>query len=144
MKDWIISFVVIARNAASTLPRLLESLDAQTWPHDRMEILLVDGFSEDGTRKVMEAYAARNDFLRTLVLDNPGRNLPSGWNVALARAAGEAVLRVDAHAFFPPDFVARSAAAQRSGGIEAQASSRPEPTSSTRMPAARRISGSAS
>ena len=115
MKDWIISFVVIARNAASTLPRLLEALDAQTWPHDRMEILLVDGFSEDGTRKVMEAYAAGNDFLRTLVLDNPGRNLPSGWNVALAQARGEAVLRVDAHAFFPPEFVALNAAALEKG-----------------------------
>ena len=42
---------------------------------------------------------------RILVLDNPKKTLPCGWNVALKEAKGEAILRVDAHSTFPNNFV---------------------------------------
>ncbi|MBO5556109.1 MAG: glycosyltransferase, partial [Oscillospiraceae bacterium] len=71
-----ISFVVVARNAGKTIETLFACLDGQDYPHSRMELILVDGLSEDGTRQLMEAYAARCDFARALVLDNPGRTLP--------------------------------------------------------------------
>ena len=110
-----VSFVVVARNGAKTLEELFACLDGQDYPHDAMELILVDGLSEDGTRRLMEAYAARCDFARAVVLDNPGRTLPCGWNVALDAVQGEAVLRLDAHAWIPADFVSRSVAALEKG-----------------------------
>lgn len=110
MADLIVSFVVIALNAASTLPALFECLNKQTYPHKNIEVVLVDGKSSDDTKQMMNRFAADNHFLRTIVLDNEGRTLPCGWNVALDVVQGDAVLRVDAHATFPPEFIAKNVA----------------------------------
>lgn len=110
MTNLKVSFVVIALNSAPTLPALFECLNAQTYPHNSIEVIFVDGRSEDNTRQLMDEYASDNDFQRIVVLDNTGRTLPCGWNVALRSIRGDAVLRVDAHTTFPPEFIERNVA----------------------------------
>lgn len=110
MFDVKVSFVVIALNSAATLPALFECLKSQTYPHKKIEVILVDGLSSDDTKNQMKQFASNNDFGRTVILDNPGKTLPCGWNVALDAVRGDAVLRVDAHTTFPPEFVALSVA----------------------------------
>ena len=101
-----VSFVVIALNAASNLDALFDCIKNQTYPHQLIEIILVDGNSTDATREIMFHFRnTENDFRRVIVLDNPKKTLPCGWNVALDAVEGDAVLRVDAHTTFPPDFI---------------------------------------
>ena len=101
-----VSFVVIALNAASTLDALFDCLKKQTYPHHSIEVVLVDGNSQDSTKeKMLQFMNAENSFDRVIVLDNPKRTLPCGWNVALESVEGDAVLRVDAHTTFPPEFI---------------------------------------
>lgn len=101
-----ISFIVIALNASETLDALFECLKTQTYDHDLIEIILVDGLSDDDTKKKMIAFReSENDFDRVVVLDNPGKTLPCGWNIALDEVKGDAVLRVDAHSTFPENFI---------------------------------------
>ena len=47
-------------------------------------------------------------FRRVVVLDNPKKTLPSGWNVALREYKGDAIIKVDAHAVIPEDFVSKN------------------------------------
>lgn len=108
MVDLKVSFVVIALNAASTLTALFKCLKRQTYPHKDIEVILVDGKSSDETKQIMNRFAADNDFCRTVILDNEGKTLPCGWNVALAAVQGDAILRVDAHTTFPPEFIAKN------------------------------------
>ncbi len=112
-----VTFAVIAYNEEKTLTRLLEQIAAQDYPHAFLEVLLVDSASEDGTKKVMEDFAGREGktFAAVRVLDNPGRSLPCGWNVILREAAGEAIVRVDAHAQIPADFVSKNVAVLQEG-----------------------------
>lgn len=106
MEELNISFVVIALNSEGTLDSLFECLRKQTYPHNHIEVVLVDGGSDDQTKnKMMKFMSADNDFKRVLVLDNPGKTLPCGWNVALEKVEGDAILRVDAHTFFPENFI---------------------------------------
>ncbi len=106
MEELNVSFVVIALNAEKTLDLLFECLRKQTYPHSRIEIILVDGGSQDQTKEKMEAFQkSENDFKRVLVLDNPKKTLPCGWNIALEVIEGDAVLRVDAHTVFPENFI---------------------------------------
>ena len=102
-----ISFIVVAYNAAACLPLLLDDLLAQTLPPEQLEVLLVDSASSDGTRRVMEAFSADAPF-PVRVLDNPRRWLASGIIVALRAAAGDAVIRLDAHARIPADFLQKN------------------------------------
>ena len=106
MGDLKASFVVIALNAESTLDALFECLKKQTYPHGLIEVILVDGNSQDATKEKMLSFQkSTNDFNRIVVLDNPKRTLPCGWNVALDAVEGDAVLRVDAHTTFPSEFI---------------------------------------
>ena len=102
-----ISFIVVSYNAAACLPLLLDDLLSQTLPPEQLEVLLVDSASSDGTRRVMEAFSADAPF-PVRVLDNPRRWLASGINVALRAAAGDAVIRLDAHARIPADFLQKN------------------------------------
>ena len=99
-----ISFIIVAYNAAGSMGALLEDLLAQTIAHDQIQALLVDSASTDGTRQLMLDFAARAPF-EVKVLDNPKRWLASGINVALAAATGDAIIRLDAHARIPHDFL---------------------------------------
>jgi hypothetical protein len=52
------------------------------------------------------------------VFDNPGRTTPHGLNVGLAAARGEYVVRMDAHAFYPPRYIAAGVERLRRGDVE--------------------------
>lgn len=109
-----ISFIVVALNAARCLPLLLEDLLAQTIPPEQIEALLVDSASGDDTAQVMRDFAARAPF-PVKVLRNEKRWLASGINVALAAAEGDAVIRLDAHARIPADFLEKNLRALERG-----------------------------
>ena len=52
----LVSFIIVAYNAAPVLPDILRDLTAQDYDHGEMEILLVDSRSDDGTRAVFEKF----------------------------------------------------------------------------------------
>jgi glycosyltransferase involved in cell wall biosynthesis len=111
-----ISFAVVAYNEEKTLPQLLEDLCRQDYPHEKIEVLLIDSLSTDGTRSLMEAFRdSRTDFQQVMVLDNPNKTLPYGCNVALDHYSGDAIIRVDAHASIPADFLSKNVAVLESG-----------------------------
>jgi len=99
-----ISFIIVALNAGGCLNLLLDDLRAQTLPPEQVELLLVDSDSADNTLEVMHAFAASAPF-DVKVLHNPKCWLASGINVALAAATGDAIIRLDAHARIPKDFL---------------------------------------
>ena len=102
----LVSFIIVAYNAEKVLSNSLDCLKAQKYPHKKIEVLLVDSSSTDNTKKIMNDFKKNNkDFKRVLVLDNPKKILPCGWNVALKSAKGDAILRVDAHSTFPDNFI---------------------------------------
>jgi succinoglycan biosynthesis protein ExoA len=70
-----------------------------------LEFLFMDGRSEDDTRTILEELARRDPRIR--VLDNPVRRLVSGLNKGLREARGRFIVRMDAHSYYSPDYVAR-------------------------------------
>jgi len=109
-----ISFIIVAYNAAGSLGALLEDLLAQTIAHEQIQALLVDSASTDTTRQLMLDFAKNAPF-EVKVLDNPRRWLASGINVALAAATGDAIIRLDAHARIPKDFLENNLRALKRG-----------------------------
>lgn len=104
-----ITLAVVARNEEACLPSLLDDIRAQTYPHEEIEILLVDSGSSDRTPELMEAFREEGGFLRIKISPNPGLIQSAGWNVAIREflsGGAEALVRVDAHARIPADFIA--------------------------------------
>lgn len=105
----LISVCIVAYNEEKTLPRLLWDIEQQDYPKNKMEILLIDSMSSDATRKIMKEFQEKSqEFWAVQVLENQGRKQASGWNVALKNYRGEAILRIDAHAEIPQDFVRKN------------------------------------
>lgn len=109
-----ISFIIVAYNAAKHLGALLEDVCAQTIPKEQIELLLVNSASTDETQAIMRAFAKSAPF-DVKVLDNPKRWLASGINIALAAATGECIIRLDAHARIPKDFLQKNLRALENG-----------------------------
>lgn len=100
-----VTVVIPARNEDVSLQACIDSIRRQT--EQNLQILVVDGGSEDGTRDSVLKSAEEDK--RIEVLDNPHRTVPYALNIALEKAAAEVLVRVDAHATVPPDYVARAA-----------------------------------
>lgn len=111
-----VSFAIVAYNEEDTLPRLLKDLSEQDYPHGKIEVLLIDSMSTDNTRNIMESFAKEdNGFVSVRVFDNPKRLIPCGHNVALDNYTGDALVRVDAHASMPCDFIRKNVEVLSSG-----------------------------
>lgn len=101
----ILSICVIAFNEEKHLPKLLEDIDAQLYPHEFTEIVLIDSSSTDSTRQIMLDYQESNSSFRGVqVLDNPKKIQAAGWNVAITHAKGDVISRIDAHSHLTPDY----------------------------------------
>ncbi len=113
----IVSFIVVAYNAEKVLKDCLKSLNEQTYPHKRIEIILVDSNSSDNTKTIMSNFKDEfeDKYKRIIILDNPKRTLPCGWNVALKNVTGDVILRVDAHTKYPKDFIQKNVAEIENG-----------------------------
>jgi glycosyltransferase involved in cell wall biosynthesis len=81
-----------------------------------LEFIFIDGRSEDRTREILEELAADDERIR--VLDNPARQIPQALNVGLAAARGLWVARMDAHSWYPHDYVALGVARLERGDVE--------------------------
>jgi succinoglycan biosynthesis protein ExoA len=67
-----------------------------------MEVVVADGMSDDGTRRVIAEIAA--DDSRVRMIDNHQRTTPTGLNAAIRAARGEIIVRMDAHTEIAPDY----------------------------------------
>lgn len=101
------SFIVPCRNEAPNLARSLGALVAQDYPADRLEIIVADGESEDGSADIARAILQRAP-QHSVVVSNPDRTTPAGLNTALLHARGDVVVVVIGHAEPATDYVRRA------------------------------------
>ena len=99
----LVSVVIPMRNESEWIERCLASVRAQDWPHDAMEILVVDGMSTDGSYETVSRMAQSDPRIRTF--KNPQLIVPSSLNIAIEAARGDIVARVDAHTMLAPDYL---------------------------------------
>lgn len=99
-----VTVLIPARNEEADIERCLRAVLAQDHPHERMEIVLVDGGSADRTADVAATVLAEGDIAWRIV-HNPAGTTPSNLNAGLAATSGEILCRVDARSLVPPQYV---------------------------------------
>lgn len=103
MSKPLITIIVPIRNEEAYIARCLDSLLAQDYPAEQVEILVVDGRSDDRTRAIVATYHERHPHLQ--LLDNPEKTAPYALNYGLDAAQGEVIVRVDGHCELEPDYL---------------------------------------
>ncbi len=103
-----ISIIVPAHNAEKTICRAVDSVLAQTYPINRMELVLVDDCSSDGTWKLLRGYAeAHPNHVKLARTATQSGSPASPRNRGLSEAQGEYVLFLDADDWLGPEAVER-------------------------------------
>jgi succinoglycan biosynthesis protein ExoA len=106
-----VSIIIPVRNEARCIAGCLETLLRQDYPADRMEVLVAEGMSGDGTREILSCFQAQDTRVR--VIDNPNGIVSTGLNAAIREARGEVIVRMDAHTEYAPDYVRQCVAVLR-------------------------------
>lgn len=111
-----VTILVPCRNEVRYIEECLFSILANTYDKNLLEVLVIDGLSDDGTRKEIERIAAEHPLVR--LVDNPKRTTPAALNVGIQRAKGDVLIRMDAHATYPSDYISKLIDWQRKTGAD--------------------------
>lgn len=77
-----VSIIIPCYNEENTIRGVLEALARQTFPLNQMEVLIIDGRSEDQTIAQIEKYQQENKRLKVRIVDNPKRIIPAALILA--------------------------------------------------------------
>lgn len=102
-----VSVIIPCRNEAKFISKCLDSVLANDYPKDKIEVFIVDGMSTDGTREIVNEYNKKHPFI--ILLDNPKRITPVALNIGIRRAKNSIIIRMDAHATFKNDYIFKCA-----------------------------------
>jgi cellulose synthase/poly-beta-1,6-N-acetylglucosamine synthase-like glycosyltransferase len=103
------------RNEEAYIAKCLRSIVEQDYPKDSMEVLVVDGLSDDRSREIVEEFGEKYPFIR--LLDNPRCIVPTAMNIGIKEAAGEIIIRVDGHCRLALDYISQCVRYLEEGGV---------------------------
>ncbi len=98
----MLSVIVPIYNEEKYIVKCIETILAQDYPKDDLEVVFVDGMSTDRTREIVLEYVEEYDFIR--LLENPKRIAPCAMNIGIRATIGEYVMRLDGHALYPTNY----------------------------------------
>ena len=101
----IISIILPVRNESKYIISYLSSIFNQKDLPFPIELIISDGMSTDGTREVIKEW--QRIYSNLILIDNPGKIVPTGMNLALKIANGNIIIRVDGHCVIAPDYVSK-------------------------------------
>ena len=111
----VVSVIVPIRNEAAFIEMSLGAVLTQDYPQNLMEIIVIDGMSDDGTREIIQriiddqkskSISENSDPCSSILrLDNPSKVVPTGLNIAIKYAKGDVIIRVDGHCVIAPKYI---------------------------------------
>jgi len=102
----LVSIIISCRNEEKFIEGCLDSFLEQDYPKDKMEILVVDGMSEDKTREIVGGYSAKYSFIK--LINNPNKVTPFAFNLGIKNSKGGLIFLAGAHAKYSKEFVSKS------------------------------------
>ena len=100
-----VSVIIPCRNEGRFIANCLDSVLNNGYPVDKLEIIVVDGMSDDDTRSVIQHYNTVNPFIK--IVDNPHKVTPFAVNIGIRAASCEIIMRLDAHTVCERDYISR-------------------------------------
>lgn len=99
----MVTVILPVLNESEYIEQCLRSLMNNTYDRQKVEILVVDGGSNDGAREIVAKLASEDRRVR--LIDNPGRSQAAGLNIGIKNARGDVLIRMDGHAEAEKDFI---------------------------------------
>lgn len=101
----LVSVVIPCRNEEKFIGRCLDSIIQQDYPKQNLEILVVNGMSEDRTKEIVEEYRKKYPFIKPL--ENPKKYTNFAFNIGVKESKGEIIMIMGAHATYQQNYVSK-------------------------------------
>lgn len=111
-----VSIVLPCFNEEKYIAECLDSIISNDYDKDRMEILVIDGMSEDKTRDIVAGYMKRFHFIK--FIDNPKRYQTYALNLGVRVSRGEIIIRMDCHAIYCGHYISKTVKWLQKGDVE--------------------------
>lgn len=98
-----ISILIPCRNEVNYIGKVIDDILNQDYPSSKVEILVIDGESDDNTQAEVTKKTKLNANIRQL--NNPKKIVPTGLNIGIKEAKGEIIVRIDAHCEYPSNYL---------------------------------------
>lgn len=100
----MVTAIIPCRNEEKFIADCLDSIINQDFKD--LEVLIIDGMSEDKTREIVNNYCRKYSFVK--LLDNIHKTTPFAMNIGIKNAKGDIVMKIDAHSVYPKNYVLKS------------------------------------
>ncbi len=100
-----VTVILPCRNEEKFIAGCLDSIISSDFPKDRLEVLVVDGMSEDGTREILAGYTSQYQFIK--MVENTKRTTPCAFNLGIKNARGEIIIIMGMHATYASDYITK-------------------------------------
>lgn len=107
----MITVGVVVFNREWIIKKMLASLQSQTYPHNKLFVVIVDGESKDGTVAVTEEFLAKSDFSGYQIIVKKS-NIPEARNICIQNVRGDFLF------YWDSDVIMESTAIERMVEIE--------------------------
>ena len=106
MNNPLISVIVPCYNEKAYIEKCILSILNQKIPTDQMEIFVIDGMSNDGTREIL--YRLQSKINRFEIINNKKQKTPFARNLGIKKAKGKFIAILDAHSEYNSRYLSES------------------------------------
>ncbi len=100
-----ISVILPIRNEENTITSVLDSLLAQDYNFDKIEMIICDGDSDDRTVQIVKKFSDQDS--RIKIINNINKIVSCGFNLGLNEAKGDIIIRIDGHVEISSNYISR-------------------------------------
>lgn len=100
-----VSIIIACRNEEKYIGKCLDSILSQDYPKENLEVLVVDGMSEDKTREIVRNYSEKYPFIK--LLENLKKFTNFAFNIGMKVSRGEIIMIMGAHARYEKDYISK-------------------------------------
>lgn len=101
-----VSVIVPVYNEEKYIESCIDSILNQDYDFNKMELIFVDGNSNDKTKEIISNKLAKK-IISYKILENPRRLTPVSMNIGIKSASNEIIIRLDAHSEYPKNYISK-------------------------------------
>jgi cellulose synthase/poly-beta-1,6-N-acetylglucosamine synthase-like glycosyltransferase len=100
-----VSLIVPCRNEKFYISRCLDSICANDYPKNKIEVFVIDGMSEDSSSEIVKKYENKHEFIR--LINNPKRITACALNLGIRHSRGGLIIWMSAHNEYEKEYITK-------------------------------------
>jgi len=98
-----VSVIIVCYNEEENIASCLESVVSQNYPHENLDVLVIDGDSNDNTIEIAQEFERKYKFIRVII--EPKKGTAAARNTGIIQTPYELIVFLDADCKAPTDWL---------------------------------------